>query len=287
MNSSASTRGKRSMGPLSLFGLIKLLARLTPRQVSDEVSIAVAQMKQKGIKAGIAAAFLAVALVFMLFFAVALVVAAIVGLAEIMPAWLAALLVAVLFLVIAGVLALIGVSRLKKQLPLVPQDAIRGIRYDLGVLKEGRSFDPATLDVKKPKEEKDVDDEKDAKPKEPTPSYEELRGRSAERRTHIAEARDSLGARVDVKSRFGEARQRFPQVSHRAGSDMSTGSGSTGSVSTGSVSTGSVSTGDVAAVAVRREVPHNTSLADRWKPLSVLAGAVAAMIVMLRRLLSR
>ncbi len=149
MNSSASTRGKRSTGSLSLVGLVRLLARLTPRQISDEFSIAVEQMKQKGIKAGIAAAFLVVALVFVLFFAVALVVAAIMGLAELMPAWLAALLVALLFLVIAGVLALIGVSRLKKQLPLVPEDAIRGIRYDLGVLKEGRSFDPATLEVKK------------------------------------------------------------------------------------------------------------------------------------------
>ncbi|WP_167133634.1 phage holin family protein [Arthrobacter sedimenti] len=273
MNSSASTRGKRSTGSLSLFGLIKLLARLTPRQVSDEFSIAVAQMKQKGIKAGIAAAFLVVALVFVLFFAVALVVAAIMGLAEILPAWLAALLVALLFLVIGGILALIGVSRLKKQLPLVPQDAIRGIRYDLGVLKEGRSFDPATLDVKKPKEDRDSrDDARDTKPKEPTPSYEELRGRSGERRTHIAEARDSLGARADVKSRLDKARHRSPEGGAKA--DGSKGNGSKGD-------------GRVAAVAVRREVPHNTSLADRWKPLSVLAASVAAMLVMLRRLLSK
>lgn len=267
MNSSASTRGKRSTGSLSLFGLIRLLARLTPRQVSDEFSIAVEQMKQKGIKAGIAAAFLVVALVFILFFAVALVVAAIMGLAEVMPAWLAALLVALLFLVIGGILALIGVSRLRKQLPLVPEDAIRGIRYDLGVLKEGRSFDPATLDVKKPKDDKDRKDggdkdTKDAKPKEPTPSYEELRGRSGERRTHIADARDSLGTRVDVKSRFAKARHRSPQG-------------------------GTKGDGRVAAVAVRRDVPHNTTLADRWKPLSVLAASVAAMLVMLRRLLSK
>ncbi|KQN98745.1 hypothetical protein ASF21_14035 [Arthrobacter sp. Leaf234] len=274
MNSSASTRGKRSTGSLSLFGLIKLLARLTPRQVSDEISIALQQMKRKGIKAGIAAAFLVVALVFVLFFAVALVVAAIMGLAEVMPAWLAALLVAALFLVIGGVLALIGVSRLKKQLPLIPEDAIRGIRHDLGVLKEGRSFDPATLDVKKPKEdkaEKDRKDEaKDAKPKEPAPSYEELRGRSGERRTHIADARDSLGARVDVKARLNGAKHR----SDKGGSTTGAASGGSGS-------------GRVAAVAVRRDVAHNTTLADRWKPLSVLAGSVAAMLVLLRRLLSR
>ncbi len=266
MNSSASTRGRRSTGSLSLLGIIKLLARLTPRQISDEVSIALEQMKQKGIKAGIAAAFLVVALIMVLFFAIALVVAAIMGLAEIMPAWLAALLVAVLFLVIGGVLALIGVSRLKKQLPLVPQDAIRGLRYDLGVLKEGRSFDPATLDEKKD-DKKDKDDEgKDSKPKEPKPSYEELRGRSGERRTHIADARDSLGARVDVKSRFEKAK--------RGGSGGSSNKGGNGNEA-------------VAAVAVRREVPLNTTVANRWKPLSVLAASVAAIIVMLRRLLTK
>ncbi|WP_434992803.1 phage holin family protein [Arthrobacter sp. Ld5] len=268
MNSSASTRGKRSTGSLSIFGLIRLLARLTPRQASDEFSIAVEQLKQKGTKAGIAVALLVVALIFVLFFAVALVVAAIMGLAEIMPAWLAALLVALLFIVIGGILALIGVSRLKKQLPLLPEDAIRGIRYDLGVLKEGRSFDPATLDVKKPKEEKKPKDAgKDAQPKEPKPSYEELRGRTGERRTHIADARDSLGARVDVKSRLDGARHRAPQGARTPA--------------------GPAGTGQTAAVAVRRDVPLNTSLADRWKPLSVLAASVAAMLVMLRRLLSK
>lgn len=282
MNSSATTRGKRSTGSLSLFGLIKLLARLTPRQVSDEVSIAIGQMKQKGIKAGIAVAFLVVALVFVLFFAVALIVAAIMGLAEVMPAWLAALLVALFFLVVGGVLALIGVSRLKKQLPLVPQDAIRGLRYDLGVLKEGRSFDPATLDVKKPKDEKDGKGEKDGKdgsdttPKEPTPSYEELRSRSGERRTHIAEARDSLGARADIKARLGKAKHR----SGGKGTDAQTRAGVSGKNADAGATR-------PAAVAVRRDVPHNTTLTDRWKPLSVLAASVAAMLVMLRRLLSK
>lgn len=271
MNSSASTRVKRSPGSLSLFGLIKVLGRLTPRQVSDEFSIAVDQMKQKGIKAGIAAAFLVVALVFVLFFAVALVVAAIMGVAELMPAWLAALAVALLLLVIAGILALIGVSRLKKQLPLVPEDAIYGLRYDLGVLKEGRRFDPATLEVKKSKEEKEKEkqDKKDSKPKEPTPSYEELRGRSGERRAHIAEARDSLGEKVDVKTRIEKARHRSSQGGRARGATAASRSD------------------EVAAVSVRRVVPHNTSLTDRWKPLSVLTASVAAMIVMLRRLLSK
>ncbi|WP_026532102.1 phage holin family protein [Arthrobacter sp. H41] len=274
MSSSASTRGRRSTGSLSLFGIIKILARLTPRQVSDEFSLALEQMKQKGIKAGVAAAFLVIALIFVLFFAVALIVAAILGLAEVLPPWLAALVVAAVFLLSAAILGLIGVSRFKKALPLLPEEAIRGVRYDLGVLKEGRSFDPAVLDVKKPKQDKNDDDARDSAPKEPTPSYEELRGRSGERRTHIAEARDSLGSRVDVKARFEKAKNDAKAKKEAKAARAASQGGHAGS-------------GRVAAVAVEKEVPHNISLADRWKPLSVLAGSVATLVVLLRRLLSK
>ena len=95
---------------------------------------------------GVAAAFLAVALVFVAFLVVGLIVAAIMGLATIMPAWLAALLVCGVFLVIAAIAGLVGVGKFKKAMPLVPEDTIRGIKYDLGIAKEGSAFDPAVLD---------------------------------------------------------------------------------------------------------------------------------------------
>ena len=195
MNSSASTRTQRANGSSSLAGLSKVMARLLPRQVSDELSLALAEMKQKGIKAGVAAAFLVVALLFLAALGVALIAAAILGLATVMPAWLAALLVAALFLVIAAIAALVGVNRFKKTMPLLPEDALRGIRYDLGVLKEGRSFDPATLDApKKPKEQK-PEDGKQEKPEDAVqkPTPEELRIRLRQRREHIAAVRDGLG----------------------------------------------------------------------------------------------
>ena len=31
-------------------------------------------------------------------------------------------------------------------MPLVPEDTIRGLKYDLGIAKEGSAFDPAVLD---------------------------------------------------------------------------------------------------------------------------------------------
>ncbi|RJU01600.1 phage holin family protein [Arthrobacter frigidicola] len=274
MSSSASTRGKRSTGSLSLFGILRLFARLTPRQLSDEYSLALEQMKQKGIKAGVAAAFLAVAVVFLVAFAISLLVAGIMGLATIMPAWLAALLVAALFLVLAAIIGLIGVSRFKKALPLLPEDAIRGVRYDIGVLREGRSFDPATLDVKKPKDEQEeAEKAKERKPKEPTPSYEELRGRSGERRIHIAEARDSLGSRLDVKSRFAENREK---VKARAAQTRAERAGRKGAPAAGT-----------AATAVEKPVPHTIELKDRWQPLSVLGASLVALAVMVRRLAAK
>ena len=276
MNSSASTRGKRSTGSLSLFGIIRLFGRLTPRQLSDEFSLALQQMKQKGIKAGVAAALLAVAVVFVAALAISLLVAAIMGLASIMPAWLAALLVAALFLILAAILGLIGVSRFKKTLPLLPEDAIRGVRYDLGVLREGRSFDPATLDVKKPKDEdadKDKEKEKDRKPAVPAPSYEELRGRSGERRMRLAEARDSLGARLDVKGRFTQTRDKAKKRAAQAKASRAERKGGGAPVA--------------ATAVVAKPVPHTIELKDRWQPLSVLAASLVALVVMVRRLVAK
>ena len=70
---------------------LKLIFKLAPRQLNDEIAFAKAELKRKGIQLGIAAAFFAVALVFVLLLVIGLVVAAIMGLATIMPAWLAAL----------------------------------------------------------------------------------------------------------------------------------------------------------------------------------------------------
>jgi hypothetical protein len=252
MNRSASTR--RTAGSSSLVGLAKVMARLTPRQLNDEFALATAEMKQKGVKAGVAAAFLVVALLFAAALAIALIVAAILGLGTIMPDWLAALLVALLFLIIAGVGALIGLNRFKKTLPLLPEEAIYGLRYDLGVLKEGRSFDPATLE-KKPKEPKDKDKEKKKKeqaedgPAQATP--EELRTRARQRREHMAAVRDGLGEKVDVKAQIRELKAR-----------RSAGQGNTAS-----------SADDIMAM-----------IKERWQPLTVLAASLLAMAIMIRRL---
>ena len=125
---------------------LKLIFKLAPRQLNDEIALAKVELKRKGIEVGVAAAILAVALAFVAFLVVGLIVAAIMGLATIMPAWLAALLVCGVFLLIAAIAGLVGVGKFKKAMPLVPEDTIRGLKYDLGIAKEGSAFDPAVLD---------------------------------------------------------------------------------------------------------------------------------------------
>ena len=125
---------------------LKLIFKLAPRQLTDEIALAKVELKRKGVEVGVAAAILAVALAFVAFLVVGLIVAAIMGLATIMPAWLAALLVCAVFLVIAAIGALIGLNKFKKLMPLVPEETIRGLKYDLGIAKEGSAFDAAILD---------------------------------------------------------------------------------------------------------------------------------------------
>lgn len=278
MESSTSTRVDRSSGTPSVVGLIRLLLRLTPRQLGDEVSLAREQLKQKGITAGVAAAFFAVALVFVAFLAVALIVAAIMGLATVMPAWLAALCFAALFLIIAAIAGLMGFFRFKKALPLLPEDAIRGVRYDIGVLKEGRKFNPATLDVKKPAEEKKPKHKETGEPKPPTPSYTELRSRSGRRRDHIAETRDHLGRELDFKSQFNRTTSRARTAAAQAKSSA---------VHARDARRTQTSSPRAAHVPVRHNPRYNQTLADRWKPLSVVAASAAAIAVMVRRLVEK
>ncbi|WP_309080324.1 phage holin family protein [Zhihengliuella sp.] len=175
----------------------KDLGRLVPKQVNDEIQLAIAQLKAKGISVGVAAGLAVAALLFLSAMLISLLVAGIMGLAEVMPAWLAALAVAGFFLLLILILAAIAVPKAKKAMPLVPEDAIRGLKHDLGVLKEGSSFDVRTLDEPKQKTEEELAEERrkaeeKAAAKEPKPSYDDLQARTRARRAHLAELRDQL-----------------------------------------------------------------------------------------------
>lgn len=281
MSGRHSGRTSQGLRVAALPGTLKLLFRLAPRQLNDEVAFAKIELKRKGIQVGVAAAFLAVALVLLLFVVVGLIVAAIMGLATIVPAWLAALLVSAAFLLIALIGGLIGMRKFKKAMPLLPEETIRGIRHDIGIAKEGSAFNPAILDPQSPEAKAakaakaeaaaKAKAEKEAKAAEhnqefPQASEPELARRLNQRRHHLTEVRDDLGEELDVKTQA-----QFLLAAAQ----------------------GKLSQGQVLAVRGKDLAGHRLAalsesaggLGNRWKPLAALAAAGTVFVVLVRKLL--
>lgn len=274
---------------------LKLISKLAPRQLNDEIALAKVEIKRKGIEVGVAAAVLAVALVFVAFLVVGLIVAAIMGLATIMPAWLAALLVCGVFLLIAVIAGLVGVGKFKQAMPLVPADTIRGLKHDLGIAKEGSAFDPAVLDPEseqykaakaakaeaaaKAKAEKEA--KKAAEPDfGPPPTEAELRHRLDQRRAHLTGVRDELNEELDVKTQ-ARVLLAAAQVKLQGGKEQLSGKvagfRSAAGRTTKRPATSDGAAADGAGVAAQ--------LGQRWKPLVALTASAAALVFMLRKLL--
>lgn len=103
--------------------------------VSLELELASLELKRKAAALGVGAGLLVGALVFGLFalgFAFATVAAA---LATFLPTWAALLIVTGFLLLVAGVLGLIGVGRVKRGSPPVPEQAIREAKLTQEALK--------------------------------------------------------------------------------------------------------------------------------------------------------
>jgi membrane protein implicated in regulation of membrane protease activity len=66
----------------------------------------------------------------------ALIAAVALGLAEALPGWLAALIVGVFLLLVAGLLALVARSQMRRAGSPVPEQAIQSARLDIETLKE-------------------------------------------------------------------------------------------------------------------------------------------------------
>lgn len=267
---------------------LKLIFKLAPRQLNDEIALAKIELKRKGIEVGVAAAFAAVALAFVAFLLVGLIVAAIMGLATIMPAWLAALLVCGVFLVIALIAGLVGVRKFKKAMPLVPESTLRGIKYDIGIAKEGSAFDPAILDpnsdqykaahaakaeaAAKAKAEKEA--KKAAEPDfGPPPTEAELRRRLDERRTHLTGVRDELTEELDVKTQ-AQKLLATTQSKLEDGKEQL-------SAKLAGFRSRTTTSGPAAANTPQRDAGQ---LGQRWKPLVALTASAAALVFLLRKL---
>ena len=120
----------------SVSELTQQLTEQTARLAQKEIELAKAEMAVKGKRLGIGAgAFSAAGLVALLGLG-SLTAAAILALATAMEAWLAALIVAVVYLLAAGVLALLGRSKVQAATPPIPVQTADSVRADVKRTKE-------------------------------------------------------------------------------------------------------------------------------------------------------
>lgn len=256
----------------------KVLTRLAPKQIKDEVQIAKLELKDKGIAVGKGAAVAAVGLIFALLMAIALVILMYVGLSQFMPNWLAALVLVLIFLVLAGILAFAGYKMIMKQLPFKPESAIFGLLYDLGVLKEGSAMTSQRL--KKEQREKEKEKQKEAEKKAevaensdsgekkaaaPAPNEDQLKQRTQQRREHMKALRDdfdrySAEVKNGVSTLTNSSKQAVMQTPSRvAGAGARLGENATDA----------------------------QKLQARWQPLAALVASITAFFVFLGKLIRK
>jgi uncharacterized membrane protein YqjE len=127
----------------SISELIQRLSEQTSRLARQEVELAKVEMSAKGKRLGVGAGAFGGAGLVALFGLGAVTTAVILLLATAMTAWLAALIVAVIYLAVAGVLALVGKSKVESATPPVPERAVASVKQDVEQTKlrakEGRA----------------------------------------------------------------------------------------------------------------------------------------------------
>jgi len=109
--------------------------------IKHEIELAKSELKVSVRAGGIGIGLFAGAAVFGYFGALALLATVILVLSVWLWPWLAALIVTVLLFVAAGILALIGVRRLQRGVPPVPQSSIDSVKSDVQAFKGVGNYD--------------------------------------------------------------------------------------------------------------------------------------------------
>jgi len=125
----------------SLFKLIGDLPSLLGQLVRDEIQQIKKELIDKLKNAGIGIGLFAGAAIFAYFAFCVLLAAAVLGIATALPAWLSALIVGGALLVITIILALIGLSKVKKGVPPLPEDSIKSVKKDVKAIKGVGNYD--------------------------------------------------------------------------------------------------------------------------------------------------
>ncbi len=130
--STTPTGPERSLGQL-----VSDLSEQGARLVRAEIDLAKAEVTAKAKQAGIGAGFLAAAGVLALYAFGTGLAAAILGLANVVAPWLSALIVTLVLLLVTGILAFVGVRRLRRGVPPAPTRALENVHEDVDTVKKG------------------------------------------------------------------------------------------------------------------------------------------------------
>jgi uncharacterized membrane protein YqjE len=124
-------RENAAVSDRSVADLLKQLSDQTATLVRQELDLAKAELTAKGKQAGLGAGMFGGAGVFGLYAVGALTACVILALSTWMAGWLAALIVTVVYGAIAGVLALIGRSKVQQGVPPVPERTVESVKEDV------------------------------------------------------------------------------------------------------------------------------------------------------------
>jgi len=116
--------------------LLQQLTTQTTRLAEKEIELAKAEMALKGRRIGIGAGAFSAAGILALLALGALTAAAILALSTLLDGWLAALIVAAAYLLVAGVLGLMGRSRVQAAAPPMPEQMIESVKEDVNRTKD-------------------------------------------------------------------------------------------------------------------------------------------------------
>lgn len=123
----------------TLGALVNQLTTQVPELIRSELRLAQAEVAEKGKRVGIGIGMFSGAGLMAFFGFGTLLATIILALSLVMDGWIAALIITVVLFAIAGVLAVMGKSKVDKATPLAPEKAVAGVQEDIATVKGQRS----------------------------------------------------------------------------------------------------------------------------------------------------
>ncbi len=123
----------------TLGALVNQLTTQVPELIRSELRLAQAEVAEKGKRVGLGIGMFSGAGLMAFFGFGALLTTIILALALVVDAWIAALIVTLVLFALAGLLAVMGKSKVDQATPLAPEKAVAGVQEDIATVKGQRS----------------------------------------------------------------------------------------------------------------------------------------------------